>query len=97
MLKTILSVVKDGKIELLEKADLPEGARALVTLLPNEDEDFWLNVTQLSLAKVWDNAKDDVYESLISEEERARKFNEAADSVFEKRKEVFEELAKGKE
>jgi len=29
------AVVRKGKIELLEKKELPEGARVLVTLLPD--------------------------------------------------------------
>jgi hypothetical protein len=33
MLKTVWAVVRDGKIELLENAPLPEGARVLVTLI----------------------------------------------------------------
>jgi hypothetical protein len=65
MLETIKAVVKDGKIELLEKVDVPEGTRALVTLLPDEEREFWLNASQSSLDKVWDNAEDDVYEKLL--------------------------------
>jgi predicted DNA-binding antitoxin AbrB/MazE fold protein len=65
MLETIPAVVRDGKIELLEKVDVPEGARLLVTVLPDEDKEFWLGASQSSLGKVWDNAEDDVYEKLL--------------------------------
>lgn len=65
MLETIPAVVRDGKIELLEKVDVPEGARLLVTVLPDEDGEFWLGASQSSLGKVWDNAEDDVYEKLL--------------------------------
>lgn len=65
MLETIRAVVRDGKIELLEKVDVPEGARLLVTVLPDEDREFWLGASQSSLGKVWDNAEDDVYEKLL--------------------------------
>ena len=34
MLKTMWAVVRDGKNQVAEKADLPEGARVLVTVLP---------------------------------------------------------------
>ena len=33
-LSTMWAVVREGKIELVEKMNLPEGARVLVTLLP---------------------------------------------------------------
>jgi predicted DNA-binding antitoxin AbrB/MazE fold protein len=65
MLETIRAVVRDGKIELLEKVDVPEGARLLVTVLPDEEREFWLGASQASLGKVWDNAEDDVYEKLL--------------------------------
>ncbi len=65
MLETIRAVVRDGKIELLEKVDVPEGARLLVTVLPDEDREFWSGASQSSLGKVWDNAEDDVYEKLL--------------------------------
>ena len=66
MLKTVCGVIKGGKIELLEKVSLPENARALITILPVPDEsNFWLGVTQPSLADVWDNPQDDVYGQLV--------------------------------
>ena len=66
MLKTVCGVIKGGKIELLEKVSLPENARALITILPVPDEsNFWLGVTQPSLAEVWYNPQDDVYGQLV--------------------------------
>jgi hypothetical protein len=47
------------------KVDMPEGARLLVTVLPEEDKEFWLGASQSSLGKVWDNAEDDVYGKLL--------------------------------
>lgn len=65
MLNTVWAVIRDGKIELLEQADLPEGARVLVTLLPDEDAQFWLGVSQASMDAIWDNTEDDVYAQLL--------------------------------
>lgn len=65
MLETIRAVVRDGKIELPEKVDVPEGARLLVTVLPDEEREFWPGASQSSLGKVWDNAEDNVYEKLL--------------------------------
>jgi hypothetical protein len=65
MLQTLWAVVRDGKIELSEPVSLPEGASALVTLLPAEEGGFWLEASQKSLAAVWDNTEDDAYAELL--------------------------------
>jgi hypothetical protein len=61
MLKTLWATVWEGKIELLESEELPEGTRVLVTLLPDDETEFWLQTSQTSLSSVWDNAEDDVF------------------------------------
>ncbi len=65
MLKTLWATVRQGKIELLELSELPEGAKVLVTLLPDEEAEFWLQASQISLDTVWDNTEDDVYAQLL--------------------------------
>jgi hypothetical protein len=65
MLKTLWATVRQGKIELLELSELPEGAKVLVTLLPDEEAEFWLQTSQTSLDTVWDNTEDDVYAQLL--------------------------------
>ncbi len=66
MLTSVLAVVRDGKIELKDNATLEEGARLVVTVLPNEDElEFWSRASQPSLATIWDNSEDDVYAKLL--------------------------------
>ncbi len=65
MLKTLWATVRQGKIELLESAELSEGTRVLVTLLPDDETEFWLQASQISLSSVWDNAEDDVYAQLL--------------------------------
>ena len=65
MLKTLWATVRQGKIELLESEELPEGTRVLVTLLPNDETQFWLQTSQTSLSSVRDNAEDDVYAQLL--------------------------------
>jgi hypothetical protein len=65
MLKTVWATVHQGKIELLEKVEIPEGARVLVTFLSDDEAEFWLETSQVSLDKVWDNAEDDVYAQLL--------------------------------
>lgn len=65
MLKTLWATVREGKIELLESEELPEGTKVLVTLLPDDETEFWLQTSQTSLSSVWDNTEDDVYAQLL--------------------------------
>jgi hypothetical protein len=65
MMNTVWAVVHDGRIELLEQTSLPEGARVLVTLVSDDDEQFWLGVSRASLDAIWDNDEDDVYAELL--------------------------------
>lgn len=65
MLKTIWATIRQGKIELLESTELPEGARVLVTLLPDDDTEFWFQTSQISLDTVWSNDEDDIYAQLL--------------------------------
>jgi hypothetical protein len=64
MPNTIRAVVRGGKIEPLEKIEIPDGTEVLVTPLIDEPE-FWLGVGERSLDSVWDNAEDDVYAGLL--------------------------------
>lgn len=59
MLKTIWAKIRQGKIELLESTELPEGTRVLVTLLPDGEASFWKQASQASLDAVWDNTEYD--------------------------------------
>jgi predicted DNA-binding antitoxin AbrB/MazE fold protein len=67
MSKTLKAVVREGRIELLEPVDLPEGTKVLVMLLPDEETEFWLSASQVSLDTLWDNPEDDVYGQLLNE------------------------------
>ena len=65
MLSTVRAVVREGKIELLDRIDLPEGSKLLVTVLPDEEVSFWLDASRASLDRIWDNPEDDVYARLL--------------------------------
>jgi hypothetical protein len=67
MLNTVWGEIRQGKIELLENVALPEGARVLVTLVSEEDAQFWQKASDASLAAVWDNSEDDAYAQLLEE------------------------------
>jgi hypothetical protein len=64
MMNTVKAIVKEGRIELEEQVDLPEGAELLVTIL-SDDQELWLVASERSLAAVWQNDQDDVYEQLL--------------------------------
>ena len=67
MLNTVRAVVRDGKIEVVEPVELPEGSTVLVTLLNEGEPLFWSRLSQIALDKIWDNAGDDVYAELLKE------------------------------
>ncbi len=65
MLRKIRATVRQGKIELEELVDLPEGTRVEVTLLADDETEFWIQSSQIALDAVWDNGEDDVYAQLL--------------------------------
>lgn len=65
MMNTVRAIVREGKIQLLEEIDLPEGTEVLVTPLLDET-DFWRRASGSSLDAVWDNPEDDVYAQLLA-------------------------------
>lgn len=64
MPKTVWATFSEGRVELSESIAIPEGTRILVTILPDEESEFWLKASQTSLAAVWDNDEDDIYAQL---------------------------------
>ena len=65
MPKTVWATFLQGKIDLSEPIAVPDGTRVLVTILPNDEHEFWLKTSQISLDAVWDNDEDDVYAQLL--------------------------------
>ena len=61
MLKTVWAKSRHGTIEFLEPMEISDGSRILVTVLPEEDTEFWQNASQSALDQVWDNHEDDIY------------------------------------
>ena len=65
MPKTVWATFSQGKVELLEQIEIPDGARVLVTILPDDEVQFWLDASRVSLAAVWDNEEDNIYAQLL--------------------------------
>ena len=63
MQERIRAVVNDGRIEPVEKLDMPNGTD-VIAILSNGD-DFWLNASEQSIKAIWDNSEDDVYAELL--------------------------------
>ena len=66
MLNAVRGIVREGKVELLEHVNLPDGTKVLVTPLSDESQ-FWLDASRISLEAIWDNSEDDVYGQLLQE------------------------------
>jgi hypothetical protein len=62
-MQNIRAIVREGRIELLEEVEIPDGTEVLITPLP--DESFWLRASESSLDSVWGDAEDDVYAELL--------------------------------
>ena len=45
--------------------NLPDDTRLSTTILPEDEDRFWLGASQSSLAAVWDNTEDDAYGQLL--------------------------------
>ncbi|HEY4761051.1 MAG TPA: hypothetical protein VIH42_10770 [Thermoguttaceae bacterium] len=65
MSQNIWGIVHQGKIETAEPIVFPDGAKVLVTLVTDEEADFWTTASAKSLKAVWDNPEDDVYAQLL--------------------------------
>ena len=65
MLKTVWAKFRHGTIKFLEPIEISDGSRILVTVLREEDTEFWQNASQSALDQVWDNHEDDIYAELL--------------------------------
>lgn len=62
----IEAVVKNGQFVPIERISWPDGTKALVTIVNDEEREFWLSASEESLNAIWDNEEDDVYAELLS-------------------------------
>jgi predicted DNA-binding antitoxin AbrB/MazE fold protein len=65
MITTVDAIYENGKLLLPEPLSLPEKSRVRVTIESDADRDAWLKLSEESLAKVWDNDADDVFNELL--------------------------------
>lgn len=67
-MNAVRGIVREGKIELLETVELPEGADVLVTVLGEEplqngDEQAWRDAAKKHFLEAYDD-QDDIYDHL---------------------------------
>ncbi len=65
MWQNIWGIVRQGKIETAEPIVFPEGSKVLVTLVADDEAEFWNATSGQSLKTVWDNPEDDIYAQLL--------------------------------
>ena len=65
MMQSVWGTIQKGQVEIAEPFELPEGARVLLTVLPGDDDEFWVAASKDSLATIWDNEQDDIYAELL--------------------------------
>ena len=57
-METVRGIVHEGKIELLEPIEVPEGTEVLVAVPSTTDNEFWLKASERSLDAIWNNPED---------------------------------------
>ncbi len=63
---TIEAIYENGKLVLPRPLSLPEKSRVRVTIESSDAErEAWLKLSEESLAKVWNNDADDVFNELL--------------------------------
>ena len=67
MTTTVEAIYENGRILLAQRLPLPENSHVRVTIESNDRErDAWLELSEESLTKAWNNADDDVFNELLS-------------------------------
>jgi hypothetical protein len=64
-METIEGIVKNGHVVPTADIELPEGSKAIITIVDSENDEFWLSTSEEAAARVWGNSEDDVYAELL--------------------------------
>ena len=66
MTQTFEAIYENGRLVLLKPLPLPENCHVRVTIETGDaDREAWLKLSEKSLAEVWNNANDDVFNELL--------------------------------
>ena len=71
MTTTVEAIYEGGKLIVANPLPLPDKAHVTVTIETSEphsdgDRTVWLELSEQSLMKVWDNTDDDIFNELLS-------------------------------
>ena len=65
MITIVDAVYENGKLVLQQPLPLPEHAHVRVTVDSDLERAAWLELSEESLKKVWDNDADDIFNELL--------------------------------
>jgi predicted DNA-binding antitoxin AbrB/MazE fold protein len=65
MINTIEAVLKNGHFVPIESVSFPDGTKARVTIIDDDDLDFWWSASEEVIDAIWNNSEDDVYAELL--------------------------------
>jgi predicted DNA-binding antitoxin AbrB/MazE fold protein len=65
MTTTVDAIYENGKLLLRKPLSLPEKSHVRVTIESDPEREAWLKLSENSLAKVWDDDADDVFNELL--------------------------------
>ena len=66
MTTTVEAIYENGTLVLPRPLSLPEKSHVRVTIESDPEREAWLKLSEESLAKVWDNDADDVFNQLAA-------------------------------
>ena len=66
MTTTVEAIYEHGRLLLPGPLALPEKSHVRVTIESDMEREAWLKLSEASLAKVWDNDADDVFNELLA-------------------------------
>jgi predicted DNA-binding antitoxin AbrB/MazE fold protein len=66
MTTTLEAIYEGGKLVLPRPLSLPDKSHVRVTIETNAEREAWLKLSEESLARVWDNDADDVFNELLA-------------------------------
>ena len=65
MLRSIQAEYKGGQFLLTDDVIIPENASVFISFIDKSNDDFFLDASEISLDKIWNNDEDDIYEQLL--------------------------------
>ena len=65
MTTTVDAIYENGRLLLPRPLSLPENSHVRVTIESDPEREAWLQLSEESLTKVWDNDADDVFHALL--------------------------------